>query len=74
MTTIQFAKASGIVFERCDPMWNGPYAYKLSNKTKLRVCGFKSQKEAAEGWLEYLIQNENALRIIKQLIEAAPAK
>ncbi len=69
MTILEFAKASGVVFMRCEESWGGTWGYRRNPKANLSVCGFKTKSLAAEGWLRDLMKDEKPFEVIKQLIE-----
>lgn len=68
MTLLQLAKLSDVTFDRCDTQWGGTWAYRTCPSAKLKVCGFKTKKAAAESWLSGLAGSTKTFEAINQLL------
>lgn len=47
-----FARLAGVRVIICGGGWGGKYGYTLLDAPNCQYCGFKSAKEAYEGWLK----------------------
>lgn len=52
MNLKQFADMAGCTVVLCGPGWGGRYGYTTSDAPNCTTCGFKTQEEARQRWLE----------------------
>lgn len=65
----QFAKINGVIFVDCGPGWGGRVGYKEPEYPNCTIAGYKTQKEAAEGWLCEKGFSEHGLAVLRQALE-----
>lgn len=65
----QFAKINGVVFSKCGPDWGGRVAYSEGDG-RSRLCGFRTQRDAAEDWLSGLGLSEHGAAVLRKALES----
>ena len=70
MTLEQFALQAGVEIVDCGPGWGGTIGYTTKDNPNCTVCGFRTEQNAYQGWLENTFGECAAKTILKLLREA----